>query len=119
MLMSKTKPRLLFNTSKGTKLISDVLFVLEINRNMLNVGQMLHRNYVLFFKERYCTIMDPSGFELMIFVMKNRSFHWKPTSIRALSCSVDKSKRDRIYDLKNEKVVLSRDVNFDESSQRD
>ena len=74
----KGKGTIAINTSKGTKLISDVLFVPEINQNLLSVGQMLDRNYVLFFKGKYCTIIDPYGYEFMTIEMKNRSFHWSP-----------------------------------------
>ena len=61
--------------------------------------------------------MDACDFELMTVEMKNRSFHQKPANSEALSCLVDKSKRDRIFNLKNENNVFFRDVKFEQSSQ--
>jgi len=52
-------------TSLGTKLISDVLFVPEIQHNLLSVGQLLDKNYSLEFKNKFCEIIDPSGTKLL------------------------------------------------------
>lgn len=45
----------------GTKIISDVLYVPEINQNLLSVGQLLEKNYSVIFKNRTCVIYDPVG----------------------------------------------------------
>lgn len=66
-------------TPAGTKYISNVLLVSEIKQNLLSVGQMLERNYSLFFKNMSYTIFDPSGCELMSIKMRDKSFplEWK------------------------------------------
>ena len=50
-------------TPLGTKYISDVLFVLEINQSLLNVGQMLQRHYALHFEVMKCTILQTDDYQ--------------------------------------------------------
>ena len=44
------------NTS--LKLIFDVLYVLEINQNLLSVGQLLEKGYKVLFEDKFCLITD-------------------------------------------------------------
>ncbi|XP_044489971.1 uncharacterized protein LOC123214261 [Mangifera indica] len=62
------------NTSSGTKMINDVLFVLGITLNLLSIGQMLEKNYFLKFDNKKCFVYDLDGVELMIVKMMHRSF---------------------------------------------
>lgn len=64
----------MINTPLGTKSISDVRLVPEIDQNLLNVGQLLEKNYSLVFKSKTCMIMDPSGQELVSGAMIDRCF---------------------------------------------
>ena len=48
-------------TPTGTKLISNVLYVPEINQSWLSVGQMLENGYSLNFQDKSCIIYDGSG----------------------------------------------------------
>jgi hypothetical protein len=66
-------------TLSGIKYISDVLFVPEINQSLLSVGQMMEKNYSLHFKDKKCTILDPTGSKLMTVEMRGKSFpiEWK------------------------------------------
>ncbi|KAK2437238.1 protein MAIN-LIKE [Trifolium repens] len=84
-------------TDSGTKYISDVLFVPELNQNLLSVGQMVEKHYTLHFKDMKCTIFDPVGCELMSIKMRNRSFpiEWKETAIHASSSVVDASNKTK------------------------
>lgn len=81
------------DTPSGTKLISDVLFVPEIDQNLLSVGQLLEKNYSLFFKDKSCIIHDPTGNELFIVTMKGKSFSldWQEACSSAYTSSVDES----------------------------
>jgi len=38
---------------KGTKIITDVLFVLEIDQNILSVGQLLEKVYKVIFENKH------------------------------------------------------------------
>lgn len=45
---------------KGTKLIYEVLFVPELDQNLLSVGQLLENGFKLLFEDKVCLISDPS-----------------------------------------------------------
>lgn len=62
------------HTSSGTKFISDVLLVPDLDQNLLSVGQMMQKGYSLTFKNNHCVIVDPNGNELADVSMENRSF---------------------------------------------
>ncbi|CAJ2664799.1 unnamed protein product [Trifolium pratense] len=84
-------------TLSGTKYISDVLFVPELNQNLLSVGQMLEKHYTLHFNDMKCTIFDPVGGELMSIKMRNRSFpiEWKQTAMHASPSVVEASNKEK------------------------
>ena len=42
----------------GLKLIYDVLYVPEINQNLLSVTQLLEKSYKVLFKDKNCVIKD-------------------------------------------------------------
>ena len=87
------KGAVVIQTPSGTKLISDVLFVPEINRNLLSVGQLLDKDYALFFKNKSCEIVDPNGEKLFSIKMHNRSFllEWKLVQAQAFTSLEDES----------------------------
>lgn len=58
----------------GTKLISDVLFVPEIDQNLLSVGQLVKKRFKVMFKEGMCLILDSSGNEMFRIKMQKKSF---------------------------------------------
>ena len=58
----------------GTKYISNVLLVLELNQNVLSVGQMLERRYSLYFEDMCYKILDSARIELIIMGIKDKSF---------------------------------------------
>jgi hypothetical protein len=60
--------------NSGIKLISDVLFVPEIDQNLLSVGQLLEKGYSVVFKDKHCSISDPVGLEIFTIKMKGKSF---------------------------------------------
>ena len=47
-------------TQAGTKTITNVLYVLDLDRNLLSVGQLLEKGFKLYFEDKYCLIKDPS-----------------------------------------------------------
>ena len=44
--------------SSGNKMISNVLFVLEVDQNLLSVGQVLEKGFKLLFEDNMCLIKD-------------------------------------------------------------
>jgi len=62
------------NVGLGTKIIFDVLYVPEINQNLLSVGQLLEKGYVVVFKDKTCEVFDTTDIKLMSIKMKGKSF---------------------------------------------
>lgn len=60
LIQAKDKCEVLISTS-GTKAISDVILVHEIDQNLLSISQLLEKNYAVIFKGRDCIIFDPIG----------------------------------------------------------
>ncbi|KAJ8641623.1 hypothetical protein MRB53_018317 [Persea americana] len=58
----------------GLKLISNVLYVPEINQNLLSVGQLLEKGYKVFFEDNHCLITDAQGREVFKVQMEGKSF---------------------------------------------
>jgi hypothetical protein len=65
------------NTS--LKLISDVLYVPEINQNLWSVGQFLEKGYKVLFEEKFCLITDAQNREVYKVQMESKSFAWNFT----------------------------------------
>ena len=85
LLDVKGKGVVAVETPISTKYISDVLFVPEISQSLLSVGQMLEKNFSLYFQDKSCIIVDNAGCELMTVRMKEKSFpiKWKETNFYA------------------------------------
>ncbi|CAL5368182.1 unnamed protein product [Camellia sinensis] len=58
----------------GLKLISDVLYVPEINQNLLSVTQLLEKGYKVLFEDKNCVIKDTKVIEVFKVQMKDKSF---------------------------------------------
>ncbi|XP_019229463.1 PREDICTED: uncharacterized protein LOC109210495 [Nicotiana attenuata] len=54
----KGKGTVAFETYSGTKTISDVLYVPEIDQNLLSVGQLLQKGFKVIFENQKCLIKD-------------------------------------------------------------
>jgi len=61
-----------------TRCIIDVLFVPEINQNLLSVGQLIKRGFKVVFEDKYCLIKDATGQEIFKVKMKGKSFSLNP-----------------------------------------
>ncbi|KAG8481678.1 hypothetical protein CXB51_026593 [Gossypium anomalum] len=70
----KSKRDVLIDTPAGTKLVSNVFFVPEIDGNLLNIAQLLEKGYSVMFKGKESLISDPSGSKLMSMTLANKSF---------------------------------------------
>ena len=89
----KGKGVIAVETTSGTRLISDVLFVPEISQSLLSVGQLLEKNYAIHFENNSCSVLDPTRAKILAVKMIDRSFpiNWKQTNIHAFISSVDES----------------------------
>ncbi|RVW19653.1 hypothetical protein CK203_106225 [Vitis vinifera] len=58
----------------GLKLIYDVLFVPDIDQNLLSVGQLVEQGFKVYFEDRNCIIKDVKGKEVFNIKMKGKSF---------------------------------------------
>ncbi|XP_052483013.1 uncharacterized protein LOC128036159 [Gossypium raimondii] len=90
----KGKRDVLIDTPTGTKLVSNILFMPEIDRNLLSIAQLLEKGYSVVFKGKERQIRDLSGSKLMSMTMADRSFvvDWNNSSDSAYTVVLDKSK---------------------------
>lgn len=58
----------------GLKLIYDVLYVPEINQNILSVGQLLEKGYKVLFEDKFCLITDAQNKEVFKVQMQSKTF---------------------------------------------
>ncbi|KAA3479407.1 disease resistance protein TAO1-like [Gossypium australe] len=65
-IKAENKGDVLIDTSTGIKLVSNVLFVPKIDRNLLSIAQLLEKGYSVVFKDKECMIIDLSGSKLML-----------------------------------------------------
>ena len=74
----KGKGAIAISTYHGTRLITDVLFVPDIDQNLLIVGQMVEKGYKVLFNNYYCLIKDANGSDLFRIEMNEKSFVLNP-----------------------------------------
>ena len=70
----KGKRTVAIKSQTGLKLIYDVLFVPDINQNLLNVGQLVEKGFKVYFEDRNCIIKDVECKEVFNIKMKGKSF---------------------------------------------
>lgn len=78
-------------TSKGPKLIHDVLLIPDLDQNLLSVAQLMKRGYSVSFKNNGCIILDANNSEFVKVEMSDNSF---PISLNQVSQSALVSKHD-------------------------
>lgn len=76
----KGKGDVIIDGPEGAKLISDVLYVPEIDQNLLSVGQLVEKGYKVMFEEGLCLIADSAGKETLKIQMKEKCFSFDPMS---------------------------------------
>jgi transposase InsO family protein len=75
MVEVKGKGSIGVQTKKGRKVMHDVLFVPDLNQNLLSLGQLLEHGYSLHFRGRGCTIYDQTNKNVVEIKMgQHRSF---------------------------------------------
>ena len=74
----KGKGTVAISTCSGIKLISDVLYVPNIDQNLLSVGQLIKKGFKVSFEHQHCFIYDNFGREVLRVKMKGKSFSFDP-----------------------------------------
>jgi len=74
----KGKGTVAIESLSGLKLIPDVLYVPEIDQNLLNVGQLLEKGFKVLFQDKSCMIKDVEGRDMFKVKMKSKSFALNP-----------------------------------------
>ncbi|RVX00263.1 hypothetical protein CK203_026736 [Vitis vinifera] len=119
------------------KYITDVLYVPNIDQNLLSVGQLIEKGFKVIFEDKWCMIKDAKGRDVFKVKMRAKSFAlnlMKDEQI-AFSSTVKRDKLDkkaepgvfigysnsskayRIFQPQNGKILVSRDVKFMEDRQ--
>ena len=58
VVQAKGKWTIAINTKKCTKIVTNVLYIPELDQNLLSVTQMLRNGYAVSFKENFCFITN-------------------------------------------------------------
>ncbi|RDX63956.1 hypothetical protein CR513_57549, partial [Mucuna pruriens] len=74
----KGKGSIAITRHNGTKTLFDVLYVPEINQNLLSVGQLLEKGFKVIFEDKSCIIKSPTGLEIFKVKMKSKSLSFDP-----------------------------------------
>ncbi|KAL5758543.1 hypothetical protein ACOSP7_021154 [Xanthoceras sorbifolium] len=88
-ISAKGKGTIEITTSSSTKTISDVLYVPDINQNLLSVGQLIEKGFKISFENSYCHIYDAAGQEILQVKMRGKSFSFDPTEEEHIAYSTD------------------------------
>ncbi|KAH7511628.1 hypothetical protein ACOSP7_014618 [Xanthoceras sorbifolium] len=70
----KGKGTVAISTYSSTKFISDVLYVHEIDQNLLSVGQLIEKGNKVVFEDKSCLIKDADGKDIFKVKMKGKNF---------------------------------------------
>ena len=77
-LPAKGRRTIAIETQAVTKTIAGVLYVPDLDRNLLIVCQFLEKGFKLYFEDKYCLIKDPSRQDLFKVKMEGKSFSLDP-----------------------------------------
>ena len=74
----KERGTITITSTAGTKTISDVLYIPEINQNLLSIGQLIEKGFKVIFEDSFCHILDANSEEILNVRMKGKSFSFDP-----------------------------------------
>ena len=77
-IVVKGKGTIAISTYSCTNLISDVLYVPEIDQNLFSVGQLIEKVYKVLFENESCLIKDSDDKDIFKVKMKGKSFALNP-----------------------------------------
>ncbi|KAL6332552.1 hypothetical protein AAG906_008972 [Vitis piasezkii] len=90
---AKGKWTIAINTKRGTKIVTNVLYIPDLDQNLLSVAQMLRNGYAVSFKENFCFITNVHGKEIAKIKMNGNSFYLKLDLVEGhvFSAKIDES----------------------------
>ena len=77
IVQAKSKGIVAVSTNRGTKIITNVLYIPKLDQNLLSVAQMLRNGYEVSFKERFCIITDTYNSEIAKIKIDGNNFYLK------------------------------------------
>ncbi|KAJ6701195.1 hypothetical protein OIU74_012532 [Salix koriyanagi] len=105
IVQAKGRGAVKVSTTKGTKVIKDVLYIPELNQNLLSVSQMLRNGYEVAFKENFCFITDANDSAIAKIKIEGSSFYLDLNVVEGNALSV-KSEMSVDWDKKPEHYNL-------------
>ncbi|WJZ92889.1 hypothetical protein VitviT2T_011862 [Vitis vinifera] len=93
VVQAKGKGTIAISTKRGTKIVTNVLYIPDLDQNLLSVAQMLRNGYAVSFKENFCFISDVHGTEIAKIKMNGNSFYLKLDLVEGhvFSAKIDES----------------------------
>ena len=70
----KGKGTVAIESLTGLKYITDVLYVPDIDQNLLSVGQLIEKGFKVIFEDKWCMIKDVKGRDIFKVKMRAKSF---------------------------------------------
>jgi hypothetical protein len=77
-IAAKGKGTIAITINSGTKTIFDVLYVPDIDQNLLSVGQLIEKGMKVVFENQSCYIFDAAGQKILQAKMRGKSFSFLP-----------------------------------------
>jgi len=93
IVQAKGKCTVVVRTNRGTKTITNVLYIPELDQNLLSVAHMLRNSYQVSFKDSFCFIIDTHDSKIAKIKMDGNSFYLKLDAFEGhvFSAKVDES----------------------------
>ena len=73
-ISERSKGNVAIESLSCLKLIPDVLFVPNIDQNLLSIGQLLEKGFKVLFEDKFCMIKDANGKDVFNIKMRFKSF---------------------------------------------
>ncbi|XP_059310118.1 uncharacterized protein LOC132061292 [Lycium ferocissimum] len=77
-ILVEGKGAVVIKTSSGSKTISDVLYVPNIDQNLLSICQLVEKGFKVSFEDKHCFINDVAGKEILKIKMRGKNFSFDP-----------------------------------------
>ena len=77
-IAAKGKGAIIISRTSCMKTISDVLYVPNIDQNLLSVGQLIEKGFKLSFEDQHCAIFDTTGQEILKVKIRLKTFSFDP-----------------------------------------
>ncbi|WJZ92852.1 hypothetical protein VitviT2T_011827 [Vitis vinifera] len=93
VVQAKGKGTIAISTKRGTKIVTNVLYIPDLDQNLLSVAQMLRNGYAVSFKENFCFITNVQEKEIAKIKMNGNIFYLKLDLVEGhvFSAKIDES----------------------------